>query len=176
MAPVLRRAAVALFAVPLTLAGCLGPRGMGPGVPWTRSHLVLPSAPPAVTSTYEHTPELEWRRFAIGQAYSPAASLFGPPGPMACRRMAQGITGVSTGGAPAPPLDLRSTGVSGTGVGGLPVLNAFHLLMWSHENVAGTMVSSAAGLSNGADACAMNVFAYVRLGLGSSLDPVTVVR
>lgn len=173
MAPMLRRAGAALA---LALAGCLGPRGMGPGVPWTRSHLVLPSAPPSVTSAYEHTPELVWRRFAIGRAYSPAFSLFGPPDPTPCSGTARSFAGLPGGGAAPPTRDLRSTGVSGTGVADLPFLNASQLLWYSHENIAGTMVSSAAGMSSDADRCWTNVFAYVRLGLGSSLDPVTVVR
>jgi len=180
MAPTPRHRAVAVVALAaaLTLGGCLRPREMGPSVPWARSHLVprRSASPATVTSTYEHTPALEWRRFAMGQAYSPAFTLFGPPGPTACWRALTGATALPASGAGLPTRDLRSTGPSGTGVAGLPVLSAAQLLLWSHEDIPETLVSSAAGLSSGAAGCSTNVFAYVRLGLGSSVDPVTVLR
>jgi len=175
--PPIRRAALlaALLTLPLSATACHRAMDTGLALAGMRRG-IAPRSPAAVTSAYEHTPSLEWRRYAVGRPYSPAYSLFQGVGPSSCSPVPQGLSRVLPVAEGLPAHDLQEIGPLSVGVAGVPVMTAAQLLASGRHGLAQNMLERTSWLATSGEGCTLNVFAYARLGIGASNEPVAVLR
>ncbi|MBM4372914.1 MAG: hypothetical protein FJ098_14770 [Deltaproteobacteria bacterium] len=172
-----RRLVLAFLALlaALALTACARPMGVDTRVGGDRWWFRLSAPKRVMVSTYERTPAFEWRRFVIGPPSSPALSLFRGPYPScaaAPRGSAQGLSGPGT----LATRDVAGVGPLGAGVAGAPTMDLGAFLDPERQTLTWSMLERASWLGVTGDDCGGSVFAYVRLGLAGSMEPVAVAR
>ena len=172
-----RRFILALLALLAALAvvGCARPMGIGTEVGGDRRWVRVTAPKRVMVSTYERAPVFDWRRFIMGPPSSPALSLF--QGPLqSCALVPQGLAGVLSVPGTLPMQDVQRFGPVGVGVAGAPTMDLAAFLNPESRTLTWSMLERASWLGVTGDECAGNVFAYVRLGLAGSAEPVAVAR
>jgi hypothetical protein len=159
----------------LALAACARPMGVGSAIGDDRRWIRVTAPKRVMVSTYERTPAFEWRRFAMGPPSAPALSLF--QGPLqSCAPAPQGLAGVLPVPGTVPTRDVQGIGPLGVGVAGAPTMDLAAFLSPANQTTTWSMLERASWLGVTGTECAGNVFAYVRLGLAGSAEPVAVAR
>lgn len=165
-------AALALLGA-LLATGCARRMGPAPDLAGARRAIRVTAPKKVLVSTYERTPALEWRRFAIGQPSAPVHSLFqGSRAP--CTLVPQGLTRVLAVPGGSPMRDLQTVGPVSVGVSGPPGTDFSRLFSSAGGAWAPGLLARVSYLGTNGNGCAGGIFAYVRLGLGGSYDPVAV--
>ena len=144
----------------------------GPVTPRHTQGRTLRSPPTqGVTSRYEHTPSLEWRRHAVGQPHSLGSALFTRLGAPACDPVPMGFArvlpvteGVSVG-------TVKRMGPLGFGLAGLPSAGGLPA-----PPTPEAMLETTSRMASTGQACRPSLFAFVRFGMGPAYAPVTVLR
>jgi len=157
----------------LLATGCVRPMGRGPesGGPLRFVRVTAPKT--VLVSTYERTPALEWRRLAIGLPSAPYYSLFnGPEAP--CTLVPQGFTRVVAVPGGSPMHDVQHVGPLSVGIAGPPGTDLGAMFSLNSGMLVPNLLARASYLGTNANLCAGGIFAYVRLGLAGSYDPVAV--
>lgn len=134
------------------------------------------AARPGIASSYEHTPLLAWSRYAVGNPASPALSVFRSLSPSPCAPVPMGVGRVLPVPEGLPARDLHALGPLHVGVAGVPVVTATDLVARGESEFTAGMLDRTSRLGTTGDGCGLNVFAYIRLGLGTPNEPVAVLR
>lgn len=134
-----------------------------------------PRAPATATSGYEYGPTLEWSRYALGRPFVAGFSLRDRMRHTSCVAVPQGLSRVLPAPEGTPAHDALRLGPVGVGVAGVPVGAVDEALGWRSGSLTGHMLERGTLMAS-RESCATSVFAYARLGLVGSDDPVAVHR
>jgi hypothetical protein len=140
-----------------------------------RARAAAPKAPPVTTSVYRHTPSKDWRDLVVGAPATPGPQIFARVSDDRCQSMSQGLERVLPVAEGLPASSLWSWGPLGVGVAGLPTGDGT-LEVPSGSALADAMLAHTSRVGTTGGDCRPNLFAYVRLGPGSGLEPVSVLR
>jgi hypothetical protein len=159
----------------LAVVGCARPMGLGTEVGGDRRWVRVTAPKRVMVSTYERAPAFEWRRFAMGPPSAPALSLFQKP-LQSCALAPQGLAGVLSAPGTIPMRDVQEIGPLGVGVAPAPTLDLAAFLSPANQTLTWAMLERASWMGVTGNDCGGNVFAYVRLGLAGSAEPMAAAR
>lgn len=128
------------------------------------------------TSTYEHTPPLEWLAFSAGQPWVPSLVFLDAPGPRNCALAPHGVSRVLPVPEGAPARPLQRLGPFELGMAGVTALEVERLYAAGSADLAWRMMERTSRLSTRGEGCGFSAFLYVAAAGTSSTEPVMVNR